>query len=382
MDGDFVRSVDLFDLRTGDSSTIETEYVIDATELGDLLPLSGTEHVIGAESGRVTGEAHASAEAEPGNQQGFTWVFAMGYDPRGQHTIEKPSGYEQWKAFAPPFWPGPLLALEDLDPHTNNPRDPSLPLFSDGWRSWFRYRQIIDPQSFEGGYAPHAVTIVNWPQNDYFLAPLLDPDASLHLRASREQGLSWLYWLQTECPRPEGGYGYPGLYLASGPMGTADGFAKMPYIRESRRIVAKKTIVEGEVSAAEHPGLALAPSFEDSVGIGAYRIDLHPSTSGEAYLDLSSLPFEIPLGSLIPLRMRNLLPACKNIGTTHITNGCYRLHPVEWNIGESAGLLAGFCLLHKTEPHAVYESPGLREAFQSLLRAQGVPIHWPEFRAL
>ena len=29
---------------------------------------------------------------------------------------------------------------------------------------------------------------------------------------------------------------------------------------------------------------------------------------------------------------RALLPAPKNIGTTHITNGCYRLHPVEWNI--------------------------------------------------
>ena len=42
----------------------------------------------------------------------------------------------------------------------------------------------------------------------------------------------------------------------------------------------------------------------------------------------------------IRLRMRNLLPACKNIGTTHITNGCYRLHPVEWNIGEAAGVLA------------------------------------------
>ena len=35
--------------------------------------------------------------------------------------------------------------------------------------------------------------------------------------------------------------------------------------------------------------------------------------------------------------MTNLLPAGKNIGTTHITNGCYRLHPVEWNIGEVAG---------------------------------------------
>ena len=39
-----------------------------------------------------------------------------------------------------------------------------------------------------------------------------------------------------------------------------------------------------------------------------------------------------PLGAA-----ENLLPACKNLGVTHITNGCYRLHPVEWNIGEAAG---------------------------------------------
>jgi hypothetical protein len=59
------------------------------------------------------------------------------------------------------------------------------------------------------------------------------------------------------------------------------------------------------------------------------------------------------------VRVRNLLPACKNIGATHITNGCYRLHPVEWNIGESAGLLAAFCILCSVETHQVYETPAL-----------------------
>ena len=55
---------------------------------------------------------------------------------------------------------------------------------------------------------------------------------------------------------------------------------------------------------------------------------LHPSTGGDNYIDISSLPFQIPLGALIPERVTNLLPACKNLGVTHITNGCYRLHPV------------------------------------------------------
>ena len=47
--------------------------------------------------------------------------------------------------------------------------------------------------------------------------------------------------------------------------------------------------------------------------IGSYRIDLHPSTGGVNYIDISSLPFQIPLGALIPRRVENLLPACKAI---------------------------------------------------------------------
>ncbi len=45
--------------------------------------------------------------------------------------------------------------------------------------------------------------------------------------------------------------------------------------------------------------------------------------------DLVGALFQIPPGALIPRRIENLLPACKNLGTTHITNGCFRLHPVE-----------------------------------------------------
>ena len=76
------------------------------------------------------------------------------------------------------------------------------------------------------------------------------------------------------------------------------------------------------------------------MGIGSYRIDLHPSTGRRTYVDLETWPFQIPLGALIPASVDNLLPGAKNLGTTHVTNGCYRLHPVEWNIGEVAGALA------------------------------------------
>jgi hypothetical protein len=78
------------------------------------------------------------------------------------------------------------------------------------------------------------------------------------------------------------------------------------------------------------------------------------------------------------VRVGNLLPACKNIGTTHITNGAYRVHPVEWGIGEAAGALAGFCLDKMVPPRAVHEQAGLRDDFQSVLTQRlGVQLEWP-----
>jgi hypothetical protein len=109
-----------------------------------------------------------------------------------------------------------------------------------------------------------------------------------------------------------------------------------------------------------------------------YRIDLHPSTGGDNYIDVECAPFEIPLGALVPVRTRNLIPAAKNIGTTHITNGAYRLHPVEWNVGESAGELAAFCLDRGLSPQQVAAEPALVEQFQRRLVEAGVELHWPE----
>jgi hypothetical protein len=120
--------------------------------------------------------------------------------------------------------------------------------------------------------------------------------------------------------------------------------------------------------------------FADSVGIGAYRIDLHPSTAGDNYIDLDVWPFQIPLGALIPVRMENLLPAAKNAGVTHVTNGCYRLHPVEWNIGEAAGLLAAMCVQRRETPRGVRAR--LLADFQRLVVAQGIELDWPAIHPL
>ncbi len=404
--GDRVRSVTFRSLRGEHDLTVHAPFVLDATELGDLLPLTGTEYVTGAETQDRTGELHAPADAPaPENVQAITWCFATGYDPTpdADHTIEKPASYERWQDYVPavtPGWPGRLFSWTDCLPWTLESQDNCLfehELAASGrnGRSYFGYRQIVGTRNWDPLHAPHEATLVNWPMNDYIEANLLSDDPTERERAfaeSREMSCSLLYWLQTEAPNfTTGGTGYPGLYPRGDATGTNDGLAQYPYIRESRRLVARFTVTEEHVGSEMRHGVARYPGrpdppelvgrraerFEDSVGIGQYRIDLHISTGGDNYIDVSSLPFQIPLGALIPARIRNLLPACKNIGTTHITNGCYRLHPVEWNIGESAGHLACFCLERAVEPAQVHETPALLHDYQNRLDRAGIRLEWP-----
>ena len=73
--------------------------------------------------------------------------------------------------------------------------------------------------------------------------------------------------------------------------------------------------------------------------------------------------------------MQNLLPVAKNIATTHITSGCYRLHPVEWGIGEAVGCLARFAIDQHVPPIAIHREP---KRLQALLRNQGTETAWDD----
>lgn len=383
-EGDRVRSVTVRDRNAGTERVLVAPYILDATELGDLLPLAGVEHVRGAESRDQTGEDHAADRAEPDNQQAFTCCFALEYRDGEDHTIDEPDDYKFWRDHVPkldPPWSGKLLALEYSDPRTLRPATRGLDPRGPGSGLWV-YRRIIDPANFQAGSYRGGTTLVNWPQNDYMLGNLDGDDAARQIARAKQLSLSLLYWLQTDCPRPDGDHGWKGLRLRPDLVGTADGLAKHPYVRESRRIEAEFTVLEQHVGTdarrrALGRDVVEAERFDDAVGVGSYRIDLHPSTGGDNYIDISSLPFQVPLGALIPRRVENLLAACKNLGVTHVTNGCYRLHPVEWAIGEAAGALAAFCLDRKENPRGVRNTPERLREFQESLRARGVELDWP-----
>lgn len=391
--GDSVETVTVRNLLAGDTLVIAARYFIDATELGDLLPLTGTEYVTGAEAQSKTGESHAAPQSKPSNSQSFTYCFAIDYLEGEDHVIEKPRAYSFWRNYVPqlsPAWVGPLFNWNYCDPKTLKPARGFLGIdekAEPGGRDLWSYRRIADRSNFTPGSYRGDISLVNWPQNDFWLEDLVTASADAkkeYMDRAKQLSLSFLYWLQTEAPRSGGGYGWKGLRLRGDIVDTIDGLAKSPYIRESRRIQAEFTVLEQHVGtemrmAETHrkDTEVSAANFEDSVGIGCYRIDLHPSAGGINYIDISSLPFQIPLGALLPVRMENLLPACKNLGATHITNGCYRLHPVEWNIGESAGAFASYAIQVQERPRAVRANKRLLAEFQTSLRAQGVELEWP-----
>lgn len=396
--GNRIRRVTLRALDTGALAEVEAAYFLDATDHGDLLPLTGTEYVTGAESRGQTGEPTAPETAQPHNIQAFTVCFALGHREGEDHTIEKPAQYAFWRDYVPamqPAWPGKLLSLAYSNPITLEPRtlsvDPTREAVPGAPLNLWIYRRIRDRHNFTDAATSSSISLINWPQNDYLPGRIheqSDAENAKHLEAAKQLSLSLLYWLQTEAPRPDGGQGWKGLELRKDVSGTADGLAKYPYVRESRRIRAEYTVTERQVGLKARALAAGIPErevraevFPDSVGAGSYRIDLHPSTGGDNYIDISSLPFQIPLGALIPQRVENLIAACKNLGVTHLTNGCYRLHPVEWNIGESAGYLAGWCVAKGDTPREVRnQKPKLAE-FQREIARQGVELNWPQYTA-
>ena len=335
---------------------VEADWFVDATETGELLPLAGAEHVTGAESRDETGEPHAAAAADPLNMQPVTACFAVDHLAGEDHTIPRPPGYDasRYSLLAPDprtneLVPRTLTPNPPGDPGEIGPdlADPSLD------KELWLFRRIAARGNFEPGYLRSDITLVNWPQVDYLGGPVFGvPDAAAHAAAARDRSLGFLHWLQTEA-------GYPGLRLRW--------MAKSVYVRESRRIVGEHRVVEQELGA----------DYPDSVGIGQYRIDLHPSTGGDPYIDVACPPFQIPLGALIPVRIDNLLAGAKDIATTHVTNGAYRLHPVEWNAGEAAGHLAAFCSARGTLPRAVRAGGALLQDFQAELVAAGVELAWP-----
>jgi hypothetical protein len=338
-----IQAVLFVNLDDGAFLEVHPRIVIDATELGDLLALGNIPYKTGSDSRAETGESHAPLEGDSENVQDFVYPFVLEYHPGKSFVIDKPADYDQFAAEGKFSLYGYHVFEETDDMSTGKARH-LLPFWT--------YRRLIDRELFKPGTYQSDVSMINWDANDLRGKNIIDQPVAVqreYMALAKRLSAGFLYWLQTEAPRDgsDSAKGYPEFKLVTNVLGTADGFSMHPYIREARRLQARTMVVEQDIVESCNTG-ARARLFDDSVGIGLYPVDIHgmQEVSGAAQ---EARPFQIPMAALVTAHCSNYIAGCKNLGVSHITNGAYRLHPIEWAIGTAAGTLSRVALQRTAE---------------------------------
>lgn len=215
------------------------------------------------------------------------------------------------------------------------------------------------------------------------------------------------------------------------PMGTVHGLSKYPYIREGRRIIGRPSwgysqgfaVTEIDISRQSYQGEVyretlspqtlrtlgvalggwdtlnrlLAPGiaaqirgrnrsaiYPDAVGIGHYYIDFHPCMAltppeapgnyefpGKRQGAGQTYPFQIPLRSMVPQKLDNLIVGGKSIATSQIAAAAYRVQSFEWSVGAATAATIDFSLKKGVMPYQLVEKipqpePLLEELRQTL----------------
>ena len=375
-----VSYADFLDLDTGRITRIGARFVLDATETGDVLPLAGSPWTLGQEARSAYREPDAPPAAHPEWVQSLTYCIAVRWTPQGVLPfVERPTEYDRFNATG-----AYTLAY---DPDGQGPVEYQMFGYTPGAGGPFwTYRRLVAASSFAGNprYAQD-VSLINWSGNDFreenFIGKSAEEQVRILTRA-RAFARGFLYWLQTECPRDEGGAGYPEMQPAPDVLGV-DGFAPHPYIRESRRLLGLATLTENDMLPdPAAPDRTAGPAPSDAVGIAFYPIDIHPAPS-EPPLLARTLPYHLPLGAFVARSgPTNVLPAGKDLGASRLAAASARTHPAEWECGEIAAHLAAFCLGHDVTPAQVRVTPTLLAAFQAGLEADGVTTRWAEVPAV
>jgi hypothetical protein len=213
--------------------------------------------------------------------------------------------------------------------------------------------------------------------------------SAIALKHAENHALLFAHWVLETQAKPQ----FPLTYLsgANAPMGTASGLSIVPYIREGRRILGRQAYGQSEFMLREADlrlDLPDGRNFDATkVAVTHYDIDMHGcryrnwESAGEASSapvnEFKVRPVQIPLESLVPQGVDNVLIGGKGIAVTHIVNAVTRIHYSEWSVGGASGAIAAW-LLQQPSPltPADIVSKGLMPDLQQYLREQGLRLHW------
>ena len=295
----------VFENENGEKITVTAQITIDATDLGDALPLADIPFNVGMDSKHDTNESIAPEKAND-IVQDLTWVAILkDYGKDADKTIEKPANYnpEIFKGCCEQTVDGDLINCEAM---------------------------------LNYGRLPNNKYMLNWPRhgNDVYLnvVAMSRDERTKALQAAKERTLEFIYYIQTEL-------GYKNLGLADDEFPTNDKLALNPYHREGRRLKGKVCFTYNHVLS---PYTQQMPLYRTGISVGDYPVDHHhmcnPSVPELSFLPVPS--FSVPLGALVPENTDGFIVADKAISVTNLINGSTRLQPVVLLTGQAAGTLA------------------------------------------
>lgn len=190
------------------------------------------------------------------------------------------------------------------------------------------------------------------------------------LEEAKNYSRGFIYFMQTELGLEN--------YVLYNEFGTADKFAKIPYVRESRRLVGVDRLVQDDI--VKGGGIHRSDLAKDTIAIGDYPIDLHFCQYGKGDIFHPIAPYQIPYGVTIPKTVDGFMAADKNISVSHIVNGTTRLQPVTMSVGQAVGIAAAMASQQNIEPRDVDVSvlqKKLLDANSNLFFFKDLPTqHW------
>ncbi len=303
--------------------TVTAKIILDATELGYLLPLAEIHYRWGWELKSEWGEPSA-----PDDFNSLT----------ERYPVQAPTGVVIMQDF------GAEIAPEIPQAPNYHPS-----VFAGAWDGY-------GAETFLNyGRLPGGLFMMNWPicGNDYGagLGRLIESDSSRweFIQECRWHSQNFAHFIQNQLGRR---YGLAqNLFPSNQPA-----FGLHPYYRESRRLVGLTTIREQDILPIS--GGRVGSLQPDSIAFGNYAND-HHYPGFTLPLQPKSIrwggrwtgtPFTIPYTSLIPATTDGFLVCEKNISVSHIANGATRLQPVVMGIGQAAGMAAAMCVELNCQP--------------------------------
>ena len=363
--------------------TISSKVLIEATEYGDVLPLTGARYRVG-----TTSSDHLDPAALV---QYHTWVGVIREYPGGlpEHLKIKtpPPGYDPktcgHKLWGSPVWGSALKSVKG-------------PL---SYRNLLAWRGMADGDSPSTGMltqARHTQCGLNGGGQDYPVTAGSVEDRNLRLKGEREgiyRTLCQIYYLQ-QLGLPwsvaeDEGYAtvhnrrtMEQLGLREDLKAIAVHLPQWPYVREARRARGLYTLRADDLTRFEKAKL-----FPTAVAMGDYYMDLdHGPTAHAVEADLTNGeiphgggPFQVPFEVFIPETVDGLVLAEKNLSQSRQVNGATRLQPITMLTGQAAGAIAATAVREKLQPRQLNPlavQSALLEAGSNLIQRWYEDVLW------